>query len=925
MPSKLPVFCGLLLIGKLASGQVELSEFTLTTANDTLWFEYRIEYPADTQFFGQVLLLCTSENQSRVPVISFSDSIRVKGNSAYLHRHPVSENEFLDSLHRQYFHSNGRLPGKEITAFSSLNTRRQFAVNNRMEEKSLRCDFIHTKSTACLVNPVSGFYPDYDSLEVEFRGAGNGESHVYTRRFANSDTLDITPLYEQARSSPNTHGRAQVLLKDLALCETKRIPVAQIKVNAPDAPTIDDLELSVNELPDAGYEAFKKMLRPKVMEGQVTSESRIQSFQYPLSFQPRNYSRLYADLHVNALGLPFRMQSMITTENNANRNLNYFTFAFDKEAWQKNRKLREIALRQYLLSQKQALREKEKELENNLFRESKRLEQLRFTDSLQRLKNGFQLPDTGLSIPINPGDSLQRYRHGLNDSLDNFNRPDSLRPEKPSLDAGIPNMQDSLDKLESNINRLRGLLESLKNTRKKLEQVENKLAALKEGGNPLSYVSQFNVGDFYGNHTPLTLEGIQIRGAQLQLEHAGYSLQLFKGKAIVPSLYISPEFPPQNNYSRIAEGLRVRKQLGDKGIAGVSLLHFKDVPNFAVQNPYESIRNVVLGTELLYSIRPGLKLNAELDFSGLNFLSIPDSFERQRTNTLFSFYEQMAGNLEVEWRIPRTQVETELSVKTIGNNYYSAGVPYLRKGYNEVKLKAKKKFFNKKLNASLSYSLNLDKKSGEKGYTNKIRGYGLQLSTAFRKGPNFLLSYLPFETSSHYYTNPWQNPESGITPIPDQVFKTSVLLLGSYYQCTLGQEALNFSLNYTQSQFKTRESNNLNTGVTLAVSGIHGENMEYGLNYCYIQMTPAQTDSSSQQSLEIGMDYSLPRMKLGTGLSYSRFQADRYLISQGIRASSNVMGIECSLDTGIGWINRGFYAQAPRQTYYCRLLLKYRL
>src|SRR5690606_20919711 len=98
----------------------------------------------------------------------------------------------------------------------------------------------------------------------------------------------------------------------------------------------------------------------------------------------------------------------------------------------------------------------------------------------------------------------------------------------------------------------------------------------------------------------------------------------------------------------------------------------------------------------------------------------------------------------------KNKVELEGVFKQVGAGFRAVGSPFLSVNFREYEMKYQHVLFKGRIKAEANYEELRDNISGFNINTNRMKGYGLKLSTSFAKLPNIIFSHAPYQQGNNH-------------------------------------------------------------------------------------------------------------------------------------------------------------------------------
>jgi len=615
--------------------------------------------------------------------------------------------------------------------------------------------------------------------------------------------------------------------------------------------------------------------------GEFEIETFVSNQNLPYSLNERTYTRFRATPNLSILGLPFSSDIYLTTEDNSYFNSNSFTLKFDldkykeslteslEEAYQKKKKeLYQLSdFDQDLDNYKSDVDRKIKELENRAAAEKDKQKQ-----ALQQ-----KLEEEQDALKERAADSLSSYKAAAKDTLgktmssinDAKEKSDSIQEEAVRK---IQEINEKVAFLKSYIEKADSLKKAVGNSKEIVEVVLSgqKESLVKKASNEkgkfinktkdsilhskpiqqfIAGIEDFQIGMTNPYFSENSLNGIPVKGLNIKRISASRSIyyRVSAGNSVA-------SFNPFERASR-RENLYSRRVVATKtgfGEEGFNDLYFVSM---TVWDPLKSDSSNQVNTVngLGYNfVLDKINFKSELTHSYFQDKSegLQVSTEGNANSTLTSVMGNIAIFGELNYKITKKN-RLKIKYDQKNQNFRSLGSPFLRNNYRLLDLNSSNYLLKNKVVLSGFYKFFEDNVAGLSDNTNKMKGFGATLQTNFKKYPNVLISYTPFEQSNNH--------------------QDSLLRTNNKFQSLSSQ--LNYSKSIDNHFFQTFVSHNLaiveyeESGFTPANTSILSFNQVYqndklNANIGYAQSrTMPSIDSLSFNSLNCTISY---RLKFGT-------------------------------------------------------------
>lgn len=536
-----------------------------------------------------------------------------------------------------------------------------------------------------------------------------------------------------------------------------------------------------------------------ILSGEIRSENFATTAQNPLMRNELMYSRLYVSPTVTLLGLPFRANFFFTTEaNNVYKN-NFFTFRFDANAFRqkaasdlqkqideakKTDRLRQLDIQKNNIEtqryenelnglknrnpnidqfKKEIQEQAEKKAQEQIEKEKIKLEnKLKNAgeEEKKKLEREFQLKKDSI---------LLRHKNDVGDSLLSSSGNWTSKSDSMQM-AKYLKLQQKLDELNQKKKDIEALRQhdSLKIAQKAngVKNPDDLRALAKEQmkGNKLMQhalsIDRFGIGVVNPQYSEHTLFAASVKGIDIGVNRKGYFYDLTLGKT-------TKQFTGMfsNNLPAFDRNIVVsRFGLGEfkKDYLAVELLHAYDTkqennPN-EINNNNVQIKNTVVNIGGRYTFLKSTEIQTDVaqsiyrDFSSTKVIKAQGSSKEIFRPTDFRSYNIKAIHTLSE------NTKFEMVLRQTGLGFKSVGNPFLRRNFREVEGKFEHKMFKKKVKLSASYKELRDNLVEISQAINRLKGYGIKVSTTFEKHPNLTLSYSPYQQDNNH---------------PDSLYKTN--------------------------------------------------------------------------------------------------------------------------------------------------------
>ena len=526
--------------------------------------------------------------------------------------------------------------------------------------------------------------------------------------------------------------------------------------------------------------------------GEIKSDNYFTTAQNPLMRNELQYSRLYITPTITLLGLPFKGNVFLTTENNNTYRSDFFTFRFDANAY------RQMAAKQM---QNQINEAKKIDRQRALDLQKNQIESQRFENEYQQLKSNIpnseqiqqalkQKAEEKTKAIIAQQEEI--YKEKLKNATEEeiVKLENELQHQKDSIlfhyqkqvNDSFLNSQDlKKDNIDSTqlakLLKAQEKLEELKQKKQKLEQLRQSDSAqlmqkmdhvrnpddLKQFANEqfkgnkwmkqILAVDRFGIGIVNPQYSESTIESISIKGLDIGVNQKNYFYDLTIGKTTQQFLGLfsntSPEY--NRNIGIIRFGIGELK----KNHVGMEVMHAFDPQN------KESILRPIKNTVYNLFAQQTLLKNSTIQghFAQSNYRELKNHLVKQETPSTYQFKQSAFQSYKVKaTHLIKENTKIEIYLQQTGIGFRTVGNPFLRKNFREIESKIEQKLFKNKLKLQANYKEMRDNLIEIGPSTNRIKGYGFKASSAFTKLPNFTLSYSPYQQGNNH---------------PDSLFRTN--------------------------------------------------------------------------------------------------------------------------------------------------------
>ena len=518
--------------------------------------------------------------------------------------------------------------------------------------------------------------------------------------------------------------------------------------------------------------------------GEIRSENYYTTAQNPVLRNEPMYSRLYVSPTVTLLGLPFKANFFFTTESNNTYKNNFFSIRFDANAM----RLQAMADMQKQMDELKKLdRLRQVDIQRNV------LETQRYEQELERLKS--KVPDgEALKDELKrraeekSREYMEQEKARLEEKLRNASEEEKMKLEqefRQKQDSIINHYKqeagDSLLKARSKFSpdtsglgqylRMQEKIDELKSRRQEIEdlrqfdsaQLTKKVSGIRNPDdiramakdqmpgkkllNSILSVDRFGIGLVNPQYSELTLYAASVKGLDIGINKDKYFYDVTMGKTSRQFTGLLSDVKPM--YERYIGVARVGYgELRGNHISVEYMYAFDPVSVHDRQTPM--VRNGVINLNTQFQLLQHTTVEADLAQS--DYKETYQSLQSNYSGANASFLDASANKA---YRIKATQevndnIKAEIMVRQTGAAFRTVGNPFLRRNFREMEVKYEQQFLKKRLKFSGFYKEMRDNLIELNKATNRMKGYGLRLSTSFEKYPNITLGYSPYQQGNNH-------------------------------------------------------------------------------------------------------------------------------------------------------------------------------
>jgi hypothetical protein len=721
----------------------------------------------------------------------------------------------------------------------------------------------------------------------------------------------IAPIFEQYESNNST----DKFLKEDSSTLVKNISASIINEFSALNPTYifsDKLaelqsilhfeDLKFNKTVSDEKSKLEALLAKSNIGGSLVVESYISNQQTPFSLNEAKYTRLSATPNLSILGLPFSSDIFLTTEDNSYFNSNSFTINFDLDTYKSS--LKDGLEKKYEDRKKELynLSEFEQDIDNyksdinrkisNLERQAKEEKENQQKELEANLKEQQESLKTRIQDSASSTkDSIQNIKSGRQSQLDSLTqRKDSIynaylkkRSDIEDKIIYLKSFVDRADSIEKKVSNSKELVGAVLTQQK---QVLDKKAATQKGKfitkardsishskgiqHLLSTIEEFQIGLTNPYFSDNTLNGIPIKGINIKRVSPTSSLytRLAVGNSVASFNPFDRASRNDNRYSRRV--ISVKTGYGDEDYNDI---YFISMNMWDPVNADSSQEKNTVNSIGYNFVANKISLKSEVSYS--HFESTSENLEVSKQFAQGGIASGLYNNLAIITQMDiklgkRNKIKVKYDQKN--PNFRSLGSPFLRNNYRLFDLVSTNSIAKNKIHLSGFYKFFEDNITHLSENTNKMKGFGATLQTNFKKYPNLMVSYSPFEQSNNHQ---------------DSLLRTNNKF-----------KSLNSQLTYNKSIdkhfFQTIVSHNLaiieyeesdfiqsNTSILSINQLYQNDKLNASIGYMASRTYPS-IDSLSFNSINANFRWRLKKLKVGGSVNH------RYSLSNGKSLSQSI-------------------------------------
>jgi hypothetical protein len=652
--------------------------------------------------------------------------------------------------------------------------------------------------------------------------------------------------------------------------------------------------------------------------GMVEVESFTSNKVLPYSLNERQYIRLYATPSISILGLPFESNIYYTTEENSYFNTNSVSLNFNIDKFRENLKDKSVETVDDKKKQIYSIMDYQTDLDNYIGDINRQIttyqKEVEATKSSQINALNSSLDTSNMRNEI-----INRAKDSASNRLStpNFNEQDSLLAKRKDatdslemrraqIDYKIQQLQkyvqlaDSLKIKASSANtilskaveaeKIQMIKDANKTKTKKRDVFLDSSRVTKRVSDLIKTVEEFEIGLFTPYYSAGTLNGIPVKGVNFKRSSTNDLMYSRFSLGISPNAYnsFSRESFNENIYSRRL--IAAKYGIGTEDFDDVYLISMGIWDSESKEAP---VFNTVNSAGFSKSLNK-LSLNGEVAHS---FNQIRDTLLilNEQPNSILknAMYDRLSMKMEAKWKITSTsQIIGSFDQKN--QNFKSLGSPFLRNDYRAIDFSVIQKTFNNKLVFSGFYKHFVGNVSKLSENTNKLSGLGAILQSNFKKRPNIIVSYTPFEQSNNHQDSLLRT-NNKFRSLNAQVTNQKSIDKHLFYSVISYNLAL---VEYQESNFQQSNTRSISFNQLY-----QNDKTRASLGYTSILTFPA-IDSLSSNAFHGSIDYKLRKLKIGANLQHKYTLSNGKQLSQALFIERQVLkSLTIKLSSGYRFID----------------------
>lgn len=678
-------------------------------------------------------------------------------------------------------------------------------------------------------------------------------------------------------------------------------------------------------------------------DGTIEIESFTSNKTLPYGLSEQHYTRIYANPRVSMFGLPFQSDLYYTTEDNSYFNTNSISFSFDVDAFKdqiKNKSSDIISQKKKELIQLSDFNIDLDIYKNDINRQKSALNQS-YKSKLSHMEEQFS------SFEIDTAKLLEQLTKDSDSVGSNTAAYNKIQRTVDSSNQLKQQFLDSINYLEmkyqeskNRLNQYLVIADSLKRVTNSVEQAatkiithhkilitesanktkKSKLGRLKDSINNhsvirkfISTIDEFEVGLYNPFYSKNTINGIPIKGLNVKRASANDNLytRISVGNSVVSLNRFNFESAKQNLFSRHIIASKIG--YGEEYFNDFYLIsaYIWDPVKDQDENSKINIINGVGYSFIVSTIKTDLELTHTFLRSN-NDVSIyteaPDESSFSNFKNRLSFY----GKSKIKF-LKSSNLKLEFDQKNYG--FSSLASPFLRNDYRSYSFDYNQKILKEKISYSGFYKYFRDNISNLNSSKNEMKGFGITAQSHFKKKPNFMVSYTPFEQGNNHQ---------------DSLLKTNnkfrSLNAQISYQKSIDKHFFYSIILYNLATVEYQENNLLQSNTrTISFNQLY-QNNKIRCNIGYLNsITNPSIDTLSFNSINASVDWKVKKFIVGANLQHKYTLSDGKMLSQAIFIERNILkSMSIKFTSGYRYIDQ-IWGMNNENIIYGMLNLRYQL
>lgn len=714
-------------------------------------------------------------------------------------------------------------------------------------------------------------------------------------------------------SSKNVLDSYSGVLNELEGLNPRIIFLEKLKFLRSNTPNISEIDSSFIK---SRYSEFKEEIN---FEGDIMIESFTSNQVMPFSLNESEYVRLYAQPKLSILTLPFEAEFFYTTEDNSYYNTNFFTFRFDPYTFSENLlnaskkkaishadKIKDISSQKELVSRygqdlKRLQRLNKEQLSNQRSILSKQLDKAKMLgedkiDSIRQIDIESQLKDSLVKTKV--AENIVEVKDSALDSVNNelfilMDKYETLLEYQSKLNQYV-SIVDSVNQELSKLEELYDKVKNYNNLKTDLnEQLGDSLNRFVEKGKDfLSTIEEFDIGLINPFYSKSTLNALPIKG--FNFKQAFKNSKMFYKVTLgrTPRGFSSFSLEDRNStFDRnvVASQLGFGSEFGNH--ISFTSVNFWD-PNFTGdyigQTQQSNTVNGIKGSQLVDKVTVDFELLASNSKIKINQNSEPIGLAN------FDIRNQLSVFTSLSYK-PNNKNVLKFKIDQKGGNFQSLGSPFIRNDYRMLDLSSSHRILNNKFIATSYYKYFTDNLSGLNDQDNVMKGFGITGQSNFKKIPNIMIAYSPFEQGNSHRDTFLRTNNS---------FKTLTSMIS--YHKAIKKHYLSSVLTYTLSVIEYMEGDGQLTETRFMAFNQMYKNHKVQCNLGFLaSRTNPSIDSLSFNSINLNCNYLFKKGSVGLNVQQKYTLAGgKYMMHKGVVSYPITKGVQISAEGGIGYIDK---------------------